>query len=80
MTDDLCPHGTPPEFCGNCHEEQEQREADEARRAAYEEWMISGDVGQGDLDLRAAAQWAQHLGNTDAERQIDDLLVSRGAE
>lgn len=20
--DDLCPHGVPPEFCGNCHEEE----------------------------------------------------------
>lgn len=26
MDDDgLCPHGVPPEFCGNCHAEEEER-------------------------------------------------------
>jgi hypothetical protein len=66
----------------NDREEQErqEREEDEARRAAYEQWFVSGDAGMSDLDLRAAAQWAQRLDDETAERQIDDALTSRGSE
>jgi hypothetical protein len=30
--DALCPHGFPPEFCGNCHEEDEAASRDEQAR------------------------------------------------
>lgn len=54
----------------------EEAEQDELRRSAYEAWKARG-AGLGDLDLRAAAQHAQTIGDNAAERQIDSLLSAR---
>lgn len=50
------------------------------RRDAYDRWKKSGDSDMGDLDLRAAAQHAQRVGDGAAERQIDDRLTVRGQQ
>lgn len=52
-------------------------ELDAARRAAYERYTGSPS-GMSDLDLRAAAQWAQRQGDAITERAIDSELASRG--
>lgn len=52
--------------------------ADAAREEAYERWKASGAGGMDDLELRAAAQHAQVVGDDAAERQIDDRLAARG--
>jgi hypothetical protein len=43
--DDLCPHGWPPEFCGNCHEE----EADDARLCVHHRCEICGPARNSQL-------------------------------
>lgn len=64
------------------HNEDDEREADELRRTAYEAWMEGGGPARSDLDdiaLRAAAQYAQTVGDAQAERQIDGILSVREA-
>jgi hypothetical protein len=56
-----------------------EAEQEALRRANFERWMASGDSGMSDLDLRAAAQYAQAVGDYNAERQIDDRLAVRDA-
>lgn len=62
----------------------ETAEQDEARREAYEAWKSAGTVtpskaSMSDLTLRAAAQHAQAIGDSAAERQIDGVLEGRGS-
>ena len=54
----------------------DEREADELRRAAYSEWMARGEALD-DLTLRAAAQYAQTIGDLATERRIDGVLDAR---
>jgi hypothetical protein len=53
--DDLCPHGWPPEFCGNCHEE----EADDARLCVHHRCEICGPARNS--QLRGAVEEAEAL-------------------
>lgn len=55
-----------------------ESDEDLARRDAYVRWQESGDGGMGDLDLRAAAQHAQTIGDAAAEQEIDNTLTVRG--
>lgn len=64
------------------HNEDDEREADYLRLTAYEAWIEGGGPTRSDLDdlaLRAAAQHAQVIGDTEAERQIDGILSAREA-
>lgn len=57
-------------------------EQHEIRRTAYEAWQAGPDFGRrvdlDDIALRAAAQWAQLVGDGAAERKIDGVLAARG--
>lgn len=53
-------------------------EEDAMRSAAFERWKREG-AGMASLDLRAAAQHAQAIGDAAAERGIDAVLESREA-
>lgn len=65
---------------GAADEEREmEMEADAAREAAYDRLCEMGPGGMGDLDLRAAAQHAQVVGDAGTERRADDVLDSRRA-
>lgn len=74
--------GTPYDMPDDEREElaalDEQAEA-EAREQAFGEYRASGPRALGDLDLRAAAQHAQLIGDHAAERQIDGVLAVREA-
>jgi hypothetical protein len=59
--------------------EREQAEADRLREKALDDFRDSGPGSLGDLDLRAAAQHAQVVGDRAAERDIDDVLAVREA-
>lgn len=53
---------------------------DALRRGMFELWQAHGAVGIATLDLRAAAQHAQAIGDTAAERAIDGVLEVREAK
>lgn len=55
-----------------------ERAGDELRRVAYNGWL-AGRQSMGDLDLRAAAQHAQSIGDHVTERAIDSELQVREA-
>lgn len=57
----------------------EAMESDGVREEAFERYSKSGARGMGDLDLRAAAQHAQAIGDSAAERELNDTLASRGS-
>ena len=59
--------------------EEDEREQDALRHDAYETYLATGSRSMGDLDLRAAAQHAQIVGNTLAEREINGVLEVREA-
>lgn len=91
---DRCAHTwqvpEPPDRCEHCgyaallvgfdelDVAEEQSETVLARRAAYRVLRAGAGGALGDLDLRAAAQYAQVLGDLGAEHRADDLLASRG--
>lgn len=74
-------HGFPydDDELGGDAEFERDREAEEnaAREEAYDRLCEMGPGGMGDLDLRAAAQHAQVVGDAAAERRADDVLASR---
>lgn len=59
---------------------EEARAADRLRAEAFETFTATGGESMRDLDLRAAAQHAQAIGDAAAERRIDGILDRREAE
>jgi len=53
--------------------------ADDLRRVAYDAWQAGAGSALDDLALRAAAQWAQRIGDHAAERAIDGELQALDA-
>ena len=54
-----------------------EQDADALRRSAYEAWQAGSGSALDDLALRAAAQWAQRIGDGSTERAIDGMLEVR---
>lgn len=55
----------------------EERELEDQKRQAYEVFLHAGARGMSDLDLRAAAQYAQVVGDSTAERELSGEVAYR---
>ena len=61
------------------YDEIDEREQDALREQAYRRYLGAGPKAMDDLDLRAAAQQAQIVRDSAAEREIDGELGVREA-